>query len=390
MKNHRSSSLRGFQVLGRLEELRKILSGPEYSSHRDIPLAHWALPTDRWLPLVFLGRSLGDLLQTPIVELMETPGIGQKKLCQLVELHSRAVNTLDSELSKLHVFQHNGYSSTGGNGESIEPRSFNPDHISEVVWNLWRADVVKHDLAHETLGRFAPSLQKLTRSIWNAPLSVYANYTLAQIRDMKTHGEKRLLAILEVFHVVHELVGHVQPDEHLSIRVAPRRIDRIERWVDEMLQSPGMPAADDILMHLIHPLLDQIRIDATPQIAQLAQYRLGVDCTITSIRQVARGMNLTRARVYQLLNEIIDIVNVRWPRGRRQCHALREKLQGETASTGNPPDLTQFMAAMELFYPGNRLLAESPLGERGDFAQQGTDLAATELAHTPEVAAFRE
>ena len=42
-------------------------------------------------------------------------------------------------------------------------------------------------------------------------------------------------------------------------------------------------------------------------------------------------MGLTRARVYQLLNEINDIMMVRWPTGRHQSHELREKFQAEAA-----------------------------------------------------------
>ena len=76
---------------------------------------------------------------------------------------------------------------------------------------------------------------------------------------------------------------------------------------------------------------------------------------IASVRQVARAMGLTRARVYQLLNEINDIMNVRpWPAGRHHVYELNEKFQAESARMVRPPDLSQFGAAVELFYPGAR------------------------------------
>ena len=89
-------------------------------------------------------------------------------------------------------------------------------------------------------------------------------------------------------------------------------------------------------------------------------------------------MGLTRARVYQLLNEINDIMIVRWPLGRHQVHELREKFHSETAEAergaGCQPaldaagsaesdgaaDLRQFDAAVELFYPGSRRGAFRP------------------------------
>ena len=89
------------------------------------------------------------------------------------------------------------------------------------------------------------------------------------------------------------------------------------------MDRPGVAAAGHSrpagnLGQLRPPLLEQIRTDATQQIATLAENRLGIGGPITSVRQAARTMGLTRARVYQLLNEINDIMTVRWPTGRHQ------------------------------------------------------------------------
>jgi len=65
-------------------------------------------------------------------------------------------------------------------------------------------------------------------------------------------------------------------------------------------------------------------------------------------------MGLTRARVYQLLNEINDIVMVRWPHGRHQAHELRDRIDRESEQGIEAPTFERFQAALELFYPGNR------------------------------------
>ncbi len=122
-----------------------------------------------------------------------------------------------------------------------------------------------------------------------------------------------------------------------------------------------MPSAQELFDNLVGRLLEQVRIDATQQIASLAENRLGLTTPITSVRQAARGMGLTRARVYQLLNEINDIMAVRWPHGRHQMYELREKLMSESKEMASPPDLQQFLAAVELFYPGSRRGAAGPL-----------------------------
>jgi hypothetical protein len=359
MKLSKTASVEELQVIGRFESLRKILLSDQYADHRKKPLAYWALPTDRRLPLAFLGRTLEDLLRAPFSELSNTPGIGQKKMCSFVTLLARAANTDPSELpTDLTAFSRKD---AGGNGAPPPGDGFNPAAVSEVAWSQWRASVLKHGLGGEKLGRFAPSLQNMTRVIWNTPLEFYTNYSLGEIRNMKTHGEKRVRAILEVFHGLHVLVANMGTQEELVVRIVPRRIDRVEQWLGEALQRPGVPPPEEIFENFVSPLLEQVRTDATRQIASLAENRLGISAPITSVRQAARAMGLTRARVYQLLNEINDILTVRWPLGRHQVYELREKLQNEARQMDPPPKLEQFLAAVELFYPGSRRGAAGPL-----------------------------
>jgi hypothetical protein len=47
--------------------------------------------------------------------------------------------------------------------------------------------------------------------------------------------------------------------------------------------------------------------------------------------------------------------------GRHLVYELREKLQAEAGEMDSPPDLSQFVAATELFYPGSRRGASGPL-----------------------------
>ncbi len=49
------TSVEELRVVGHFESLRKILLSEAYAEHLDRPLAYWTLPTDRRLPLAFLG-----------------------------------------------------------------------------------------------------------------------------------------------------------------------------------------------------------------------------------------------------------------------------------------------------------------------------------------------
>jgi len=350
MKLGKASSVEELQVITRFEGLRKILLSEPYAGHLDKPLAYWALPGDRRLPLALLGRPLRDLLNTPFAELCRTPGIGQKKVRSFVRLLSRVANTDPSELSA--DFSEPSGNGKGSNGGAVI--GFDPADVSEVVWAQWCASVARHDLCREALGRFAPTLKNMTRVIWDRPLSAYVHLTLAEIRAMKTHGEKRVRAILEVFHSIHTLLANLGPQQHLVVRMVPRLIDGVESWVGRTLQTPGVPCPEEIFEQFVKPLVEQIRLDASPQIVRLAENRLGVNGPISSVRQVARTMGLTRARVYQLLNEINDIIAVRWPLGRHQVYELRKKFEAELATMERAPNIEQFHAAIELFYPSSR------------------------------------
>ncbi len=293
MKPSETSSAQRLRLLSRFESLRKILTSEDHAEYLEKPLAYWALPTDRRLPLAFLGRTLEDLLSRPFAELSATPGIGQKKICSFVELLARAAGTDPSQLSLEVASVPEDCQTASADGTSAGGNGFDPASVSEVVWSRCRASVVKHRLGGELLGRLAPSLKNVTRVIRNTPLEAYVNSTLAEIRARKTHGEKRIRTVLEVFHSVHALVADMETQDHLIVRIVPRLIDRVEQWIGGALQKPGIPSEQEIFENFVSPLLEQVRIDTTGQIASLAENRLGISGPITSVRQVARTMGLT-------------------------------------------------------------------------------------------------
>ena len=68
------------KLVSSFEAVRKTLLQEEFSDRLDKPLAYWALPNDRRLPLAFLGRSVGELLSTPFNVLTATRGIGRARV----------------------------------------------------------------------------------------------------------------------------------------------------------------------------------------------------------------------------------------------------------------------------------------------------------------------
>lgn len=360
MKLNRTSAVGEYRLVSRFGELRNQLLAETYAARRQKPLAFWALPDDRRLPLAFMGHTIEQLLATPFDELLATPGVGQKKMCSLVALLERVVvEDPDQEIPSATP------EATATNGSGAEG-AFDPARVSESQWSQWRASVARHDLGDETLGRFAPSLERLPRVLWNTPLANYTGLTLGEIRQLKTHGEKRVAAVLEVFSELHAVLAHLGSLGNLAVRIVPKFAGQLEHWTVTASERATLPSADELEQHLVRPLLDQLWIDAGEPIAQLAATRLGLEGDTTSVRQSARDLGLTRARIYQLLADVGAMLKVRWPEGQALVHQLVERIQAEVPAAERP-SYDRFMTAVDLFFPSRRGHAEQhPPVDEGD------------------------
>jgi hypothetical protein len=355
MKMTKVTSVEDYKIVSSFQSLRKTLLDDKFADRLEKPLAYWALPNDRRLPLAFLGRTIKDLLATPFEELSATPGIGQKKISSLVKLLSRA--TKDHPPAVPFGLSDLNETMTKKAAAEVRPETtFDPAIVSEALWSEWQQTVVKHDLGRERLGRLAPTLQALPTVIWHTPLEHYVNHTVAEIRQLKTHGEKRVRAVLEVFYLVHELLSGGGAAQHLAPRIVPKFILPIESWLSQVLERPELPSPDEVRENLSIPLLNQINVDAGETIYELSAGRLGIDGPPQSVRQQAKQMGVTRARVYQLLEDCSRVMQVRWPEGEPLLARLEAKIHAE--ATGDE-DLRLFRATRDLFFPGkHNLLSE--------------------------------
>lgn len=346
MKLTRTSAAVDFRLINRFEVLRRKLADQRFADRWDKPLAYWALPNDRRLPLAFLDRSVADLLRTPFDDLYATPGVGRQKLSSLLKLLARAASETppdaewpgeESPADEALASAVDGPAATG----------FDQATVSEAVWVEWRQTVKNHGLEDVPLGRFAPTLAHLPRVLWTTPMSAYTELSLNEIRHLKTHGEKRVAALLEVFAAIHRVLGRVPADVPLSIRIEPRSVHQVSDWAQEVLGRGELPSPEEVNEQFVRPLLEQVRLDAGDQVADLAAARLGVGGSGTTVRQAARGLGLTRARVYQLLADVAEVVRLRWPAGEGFVNRLAE---GLLATRELRSQYTGFQAAVELYF----------------------------------------
>jgi hypothetical protein len=354
MKMNKVTSVEDYKIVSSFQTLKKTLLEDRYADRLEKPLAYWALPNDRRLPLAFLGRTIRDLLATPFEELSATPGIGQKKISSLVKLLSRATKDHPPAVPF-------GLNEINEAKKPAQPprvpamTDFDPSIVSEALWSEWQQTVVDNGLGRELLGRLAPTLQALPTVIWHTPLSHYVDRTVAEIRQMKTHGEKRVRVVLEVFYQVHGLLSGAGTSGHLALRVVPGFTVPIESWLSKAIADPALPTAEEVCDNLTVPLLHQIQIDSGDAIYDLCATRLGVDGAPQSVRVQAKRMNVTRARVYQLLEEASRVMAVRWPEGKNLLAQLDARYHAEGTPQEDPRMLR---ATFELFYPGKYQMSD--------------------------------
>ncbi len=354
-----SSSAEDHKLVSSFEAIKRTLLRSEYRDRLDKPLAYWALPNDRRLPLAFLNRSVGDLLSTPFKELTATRGIGQKKISTLVRLLHRAssehppavpfgIKELADELSQERQ---------ANQAEEMDVNAtFDPALVSEATWESWCGTVRRFHLEQESLGRLAPSLQALPTVIWQTTLGAYCRRPLNEIRNLRTHGEKRVRVVLEVFHTIHHLLHASESDAHLSLQVVPQFVPRIEQFILHAARQGNSVSRDDLTSHVVEPMLRQVRVDCGADIHKLAQQRLGVGSETRTVRDLSTELGVTRARVYQLLEDCTKVMAIRWPEGKTRYEQLAPLIGGEASPL--------YQGAKQLFFAVK--LESAPAGSAGE------------------------
>lgn len=334
-----------YRLVGTYERLRKSLVERPDDGRLDKALSYWVLPTDRRLPIAFLDRPLRELLSLPLDELMATPGVGQKKIIGFFDLLKRATKAASPDAQ----FGLNSDVAKRAKNVPIPSAGFDASVVSESLWAQWCETVHRYSLGPERLGRLAPTLQSLPTVIWNSRLEEYADRSLADIRSLKTHGEKRVNAILEVFCTVHEALATATLQENLDVVLTPRFVPPLSRWLLEAVAQPDLPPADELHQYVVRPMINQIRIDLGEQVAGLASARLCLDENSPSVKQQAESIGVTRARVYQLLEDCAKVMDVRWPEGRWLFAPLATRF-----GSSDPETIGLIHGIVDLFFPPPR------------------------------------
>lgn len=342
-----------YRLEGTYERLRRALLAAPNDGRLDRALSYWVLPTDRRLPIALLDRQVRELLSLPLGDLLETQGVGQKKILGFFDLLRRALHAQSP---------HAPFGLPKESPEDSLPNKthlrFDPGTVSEAVWSDWCETIQRSGLAPLMLGRVAVCLRPLPSVIWQKPLGYYATQSLAEIRQLKTHGEKRVNAILGVFASIYEAVSTAALNEHLQIDLAPRFVPTLNRWLIETNSRTQRPLANEWHEHVVRPLLRQIEIDLDDQVALLVAERIGLEGPPPTVQQQADRLKVTRARIYQLLEDCAQVMAVRWPEGRWML------VPKESDHETNPETVALLNSVRSLFFPEEALVANGEIANK--------------------------
>ena len=344
----RATFVQGGDQQNNFIKLRETLLQDRFREQLSKPLAFWALPNDRRLPLAFLNRTVGELINTPFEELSATPGVGAKKINSLVKLLMRATKDGPPTYAMGPIDQRPAQS----NYVRIDnPHGFDACLVPEALWSKWTATIRELRLGNEPLGRIAATLSTLPTVIWTKTLGEYENLTLAQIRGLRTHGEKRVRCVMEVVHRVDSIAQKHRNEgvESIRQRLRSQRIVEITQWLNSELAKQEATMADDVMRFLAEPILKQIQVDCGETVYRIAHQRVGIDGQSMSVREQAQTMGVTRARIYQLLDDCHKVIDVRWPEGKHLLDRMTAKY-GAYLST-KPADPALFLAVRQLCFP---------------------------------------
>ena len=166
---------------------------------------------------------------------------------------------------------------------------------------------------------------------------------------MKTHGEKRVAVVLEVFHTIHDMLDHIDPQGDLAVRLAPRTIVAAEEWMAEArtpLVSAGARRDRAATGRADRAAAGDRRRRHRGQARPRPAWASALNAE--SVRNQSKSLGVTRARVYQMLEECHNVMSIRWPDGRRQLDEFAQWLDENYASA----EAANLLASLrELLYP---------------------------------------
>lgn len=325
------------------------------------PLSSFLDRDESHLPQHLTHQSIRDVLETDFCQLCRTPYFGNRKLERLLVVLERvAERATKGQLAAAET----ELNPTADAAVALQPPDVGP--ITADGWQQCCDAIHTAGLDYQPLGRFAPSLADLPRSLWQVPLSEFTSRSFDQVAEMPGYGPARLSLVFSIVRNLAEAVAGFASLPHLCPRVYPRNIHDAASWIEHGLQHKTPPSVDELRGSFLLPLFKQLDADLGAELTQLIRRRVGLDGTPETLDAIAKDRGLTRERVRQLTGRASGVIAVRWPEGKHFLDDFYEMLLSDSSATEQVTMIS--LALDELFdVKGNRGISRTdvlPLWER--------------------------
>jgi hypothetical protein len=318
----------------RFETAKERFAACSQDSRADSSLRTWVSPSDRYLPSIYLDCSLRSFLETPFSQLETTRGIGARKLGRLLQVMDRAVSSLEQRSTNAQTPATSTNCPVVGEppGSCTLPKAFDPDGLDEKQWQTIATVISQHQLGHYPIARFARSLRDLPPGLWHERLDTFTTLFLSEIRRTTGYGKTRIAQVTQIAFDLASYVVGLPAESHYRAQVLPSAILEVTHWIEQVLAQEDAPSVDEIRERFLIPLVRQIEIDVSPEVARMIERRLGVYGEAETLDQIAADYGLTRERIRQLTARTPETLRLRWPEGRHVLDEFYEKFRNSSAA----------------------------------------------------------
>lgn len=293
------------------------------------------VPMDRYIPRVFMSATVGDFLAIPFDELGKRKGIGVNKLNSLMKILTRLDAKLKSSPREFTTSVAGEANRARGSAsrrdesalDSVVSLPADPADLTAEQWERCGRIVTDHELDEEPIGRYAPRLLDLTKSLWRRPFSFFTSKTIEQIHEHKSFGPMKFGQSMRIVLSVCRYLINTPRSKEYVVRVYPREIGAAVGWIDRVLETRSDPDLGEITTRLIEPLLKRIELDAGEYTATIIRRRLGVGGERETLGKIGDELGVSRERVRQIEAEAAAVFSLRLPRGLQLINDLYDHIE---------------------------------------------------------------
>lgn len=306
----------------------------------DTTLSHWVEASDRGLPHDLIRKSVGELLEADFDALAAAPGVGVAKLTKLMEVLDR-VRTTEP---------HAAHDPTAVAARGRPAATLRDPTSPNSQWTADCQTVKKSRLETLPLGRLAPSLADLPRTLWSVPLGRFTSLSFEELQGLPYFGTRRAQLVAQLVHNAAEMSHAAELNGAVVVRQTIS-MQAVESWINAQLarsRKTISPTPAELSADLITPIATQLKKDLGELAAAV------FESTLVSRKRTGRRKSnpitesvatLSRPRLHQIKEDIRHALAVRRP----DLGGLLDSLAAGLSQRGNGEVAALLVAEMAEF-----------------------------------------